>query len=341
MRKKNKWMKLIGVLLIAAMALTGCGGASKYAATESAEEAWDYATDDIYMHEMPAEEAVSEEAETETGMGDGETPKVQDTERKLIKTVSMDVETETFDILMQTIQDKVAAVGGYIQSSDTYNGSHYYGESSRNAELTLRIPAENLDAFLATVSDNSNVISRNENVEDVTLQYVDMKSRKEALETEHDRLLELLERAETVEDIITIEGRLSEVRYEMESMEAQLRTLENQVSYSTVHLYINEVVKYTPVKELSTWEKIKTGFSASLYDVGRSICNFVIDLIINIPYIVVWAIIITVAVIIFKIVRKYNKKGAARKEERRLKKEAKKAAEEAVKHQETENKMEQ
>lgn len=337
MKKKNKWMRITGLLLAMGMVLAGCGGSSsESAANYKYEEApaeaveYEYATDDIYMDttaEMPAEEAIAEEG----GAGSAESPEVQDTERKLIKTVNMDVETEQFDVLMQTINDKSTALGGYVEFSNTYNGSHYYGNQNRNANLTLRIPAEQLDEFLSTVSEASNVINKSEDVEDVTLQYVDMKSRKDALTTEHDRLLELLEQAETVEDIITIEGRLSEVRYQMESIEAQLRTLQNQVSYSTVHLYIEEVVKYTPVKELSFFEKITTGFVESLYDVGRGIVNFIIGFIVNIPYLVVWAVVIVAAILIFKAIRKKSPKWKAKREEKRALKEAKKAAKRADK----------
>ena len=332
MKKRNKLMKLTVLLLIMGMVLAGCGGSSEsasvnYKSAEAPAEAieYEYATDDIYMETVTEEAAAEEAIADESGAGSAESPEVQDTERKLIKTVNMDVETEQFDVLMQTINDKTTTLGGYVEFSNTYNGSHYYGNQKRNANLTLRIPAQNLDDFLETVSETSNVINKSEDVEDVTLQYVDMKSRKDALTTEHDRLLELLEQAETVEDIITIEGRLSEVRYQMESIESQLRTLQNQVSYSTVHLYIEEVVKYTPVKELSFFEKITTGFAESLYDVGNGIVNFIVSFIIHIPYLVVWAVIIVAAVLIFKAIRKGSPKRKAKREEKRAMKEAKKA----------------
>ena len=77
-----------------------------------------------------------------------------------------------------------------------------------------------------------------------------------------------------------------EVRYQLESMESQLRTYDNQISYSTIYLNINEVTKLTPVKEQSTWEKISTGFVDSLYGVGAGLMNFIIRLIINLPYLV-------------------------------------------------------
>ena len=95
--------------------------------------------------------------------------------------------------------------------------------------MTARIPAKRLDEFVQRVGEQSNITNKEERVEDVTLQYVDLESRKKALATEQDRLLELLEKAESVEDIISIEARLSDVRYELESMESQLRTLNNQI----------------------------------------------------------------------------------------------------------------
>jgi len=219
---------------------------------------------------------------------------------------------------MKNVSVKTQTLGGYIENSRIYNGSSYYDER-RNADLTLRIPSENLDGFLSAVSETCNVISQNESVEDVTLQYVDLKSHKEALLTEQERLLELLEQAETVEDIITIESRLSEVRYQLESMESQLRTLDNQVSYSTVYLYIQEVKRYTPVKERTVWEKISDGFVESLIDVGEGIGNFFINLIINLPYLVVWAVVITIMVLAIKWFRSLAKKRKLKKADKKTK----------------------
>ncbi len=325
--KKKTGLYYLGMLLLIVTLLAGCGGSSSESAmatTETATESVMY-SEDIYPSEMIMEgAAVVEEAEA-----GNEAVEVKETERKLIRNVNMDVETESFDALMNSVSEKTRALGGYIENSRVYNGSSYY-EERRNANLTLRIPAENLDVFLSAVSETCNVISQNESVEDVTLQYVDMKSHKEALETEQDRLLELLEQAETVEDIITIESRLSEVRYQLESMESQLRTLDNQVSYSTVYLYIQEVKRYTPVvKERSAWEKITDGFVESLFDVGEGIGDFFINLIIHIPYLVVWAVVIIIVVLAIKWFRRFLKKRRLKKEEKNAKKEAAKAAKEA------------
>lgn len=307
MKKKNKVKGLWRLALVISMLLTGCGGKGGYASgatadTAAAAEYYEeigYDTGEIYM--SAAQNTSAEMPEEEAAAGaEGSSPQVQNIQRKLIKTVNLDVETETFDALMTNIYAKTESLQGYVESSYTYNGSNYRGNQKRNANLTLRIPAEHLEEFLSAVSEISNVISRNDNVTDVTLQYVDMQSHKEALKTEQTRLLELLEQAESVEDIITIESRLSEVRYQIESMESQLRTMDNQVSYSTVYLYIDEVARLTPVKEQTTWEKISTGFSESLYNVGNGIKNFFIGILINLPYLVLWAVILLIAFLVVR-----------------------------------------
>ena len=77
-------------------------------------------------------------------------------------------------------------------------------------------------------------------------------------------MMALLEQATSIEDIITIESRLSEVRYQIESMESQLRTFDNQVDYSTVSISISEVKELTPVVEESAGTRIRNGFVNSL-----------------------------------------------------------------------------
>ncbi len=315
----RKW-KVLSIAAVLGLVLTGCGGSAKTTEdTAVAADAYDsggtgYATDDIYSYAQENGYAAAEAEEPveapEEEIDGSESPEVADTSRKLIKNVNLEVETEEFDTLLSTVEQKTETLGGYIEESYTYNGSEYRGRGTRNANLMIRIPAKKLGDFLSEIAEVSNVISRNERVTDVTLQYVDMESHKKALVAEQDRLLELLEQAENIEDIITIESRLSDVRYQIESMESQLRTMDNQVSYSTINLSIEEVKQLTPVKEQSVGEKIVTGFTKSLTNVGVGIMNFGIGLIINLPYLLLLGVIIAVIVLG---IRFALKKGEARK----------------------------
>lgn len=343
MRKEK--LKLLSLIMALGLLAAGCGASSSKTADTAATEEIEYdaavnsyATEDVYSMESAGTTAAMEEGVSYEGKTtESEEVEVQDTQRKLIRNVNLEVETETFEELLSTVEDKTQRLGGYIEESYTYNGSNYYGRGTRNANLTIRIPAENLNEFLSAVSEVSNVISRNESVTDVTLQYVDMDSHKKALQAEQDRLLELLEQAETIEDIISLESRLSEVRYQIESMESQLRTIDNQVSYSTVYLYINEVTKLTPVKEQSTWEKISTGFAGSLNNVGNGIVNFGIGFIIALPYLAVWAVIIVILVFILRLIIKSRKRKKQKALQLREAMEQQPAAGEQVQGQQQQN----
>lgn len=262
-----------------------------------------------------AEEPVSEGSYVQEEDGQGAV--MPETSRKLIKTVNILAETEDFDTLVPGLQKQVEALGGYIEYISVYDVHSYYVEEQqvkqRCANVTARVPKEKLDGFLAQVGEQTNITSRSENVEDVTLQYVDLESHKKALVTEQDRLLALMEKAETVEDIIAIEGRLSEVRYQLESMESQLRTYDNRIDYSTVELTITEVRKYSPPQEATVWQRIESGFMKSLDDIGFGIRDFAIGFVIDIPYIVLWLIGIVVAVIVVRILWKVWKKRRAKR----------------------------
>ena len=132
--------------------------------------------------------------------------------RKLIQTVSMNVETENLDTVLQQIDSRIAELGGYTETSNVQNGSAYSGKRYRSANITVRIPAKELDSFIDKVGDITNIVSSRKTVEDVTLSYVATESRMKALQTEEDRLLELLSQAETMDDLLTVEKRLTEVR---------------------------------------------------------------------------------------------------------------------------------
>ena len=218
--------------------------------------------------------------------------------RKLITTMNLSAETEVFDELMGKLDGQIAALGGYTESSEQWNGSiHYNGgrKGNRRASLTIRIPAEKLNSFVAVMEESSNITNKSKSVEDVTLDYVDLESHKKALLTAQERLLDLLEKAETVEDLIAIEDKLADIRYQLESMESKLRTYDNQINYSTVYLYIQEVERLTPAEQLTTWGRIQSGFAESLYDVCVGVRDFFVDLAINIPYIILWIVILAIA----------------------------------------------
>lgn len=311
------------VALATAVLLTGCGSASGSSSFDNKSMATDTAASyDVVTNPQAAGGTAyaTEEAMEESGSMGGELL----SDRKLIKTVELEVETREFELMMSELESQVQKLGGYIENLETYNGSSYSNyRSTRWASLTIRIPKDELNGFLNNVSDIGNVTRRSDSVEDVTLSYVDMESRRNTLRTEQERLLEFMEQAETIEDVIALEERLSNVRYQLESMESQLRAMDNQVEYSTVYLNVSEVKELTPVEEKSDWQRVTEGFAGSLRAIGYDVKEAAIWFVINIPYLVIWAAVIAVAVVMIK--------------KRRKKKAAKRAAKSEAAKQEVEN----
>ena len=311
--KKRNIKKLALVMVMVSTLLTGCGAAGS-------SSSFDKATSEMAWNQESVEEFEFDGMASENGsisdidMGEQKSNVLED--RKLIKTVNMDVETKEFETLITTIEQEVSQLGGYIENMDTYNGSSYSGyREIRNASITIRIPQDELFGFVNKVTDISNVTRRTDNVEDVTLRYVDMESRRDALKVEQSRLLELLERAESLEDILVIEERLTDVRYELESMESQLRTMDNKVNFSTVYLRIDEVKELTPVKEETFWERISGGFIDSLVNIGHGFVELFIWFVVRLPYLLVWAGVIFIIVLIVKVICKRSKAKAKAKAE--------------------------
>ena len=221
-------------------------------------------------------------------------------DRKLIKTVEISAETEDLDTLMGSLTKAITAAGGYVENQTVHNGSSYSTYRSRSATLTIRVPAEKLDEFVSKVAGSANVVSQEASMDDVTLTYVATESRIEALETEQKRLLELMEQAETMSDLLEVEARLTDVRYELESVTTQLNILANQVNYSTVELYIDEVKEYTPVEEETFWQRISSGFVDSVEDIANGAVDLVVFLLANLPYLVLIALGATVVILIIR-----------------------------------------
>ena len=289
-----KWKKMLCIALAAMLFVvfyTGCGASGSAAPENGAYEE---------MMEAPADQALGAES--------AGAPTALPENRKWVVTIHLEAETEDLDAMLASVFDSAAELQGYVEDQNIYNGSEYSGARMRSAGLTVRIPAEQADAFVSLVASQGNVVSNNKSLEDITLQYVDTETRMEALETEEARLLELMEQAETMADLLEIEARLTDVRYEKERVASQLRTYDNQVNYATIYLSIEEVVEYSPVEEPTVWQRISRGFVGSVKGVLTGLLDFMIFLIIALPYLLVWGGIITGIVFLIRSICKKKKK---------------------------------
>jgi hypothetical protein len=291
----KRYLSVLLVIVLLLSALAGCG--AKEEAAVSSPGAAPMATEAVM------EEVLYDEASSETGSGTT-LPENQ----KLIRTVHMDAQTLSMNPLMAWLDSRVAELGGYYeQKSVRRSGSRDDGSYYQFADLMIRIPAENLDQFVSQIGEEANVTSKSETTENVTLTYVSTQSRVLALETEQTRLLELLENAQTMEDLLTIEERLTEVRWQLENYASQLRVLDNQVNYSTIYLNIREVDEPTVMTERTVWQKIGDGFSENAIDLWTGMVNIFVWLLSSLPYLIPLAV---VAVLGWKFGKKMKNKKA-------------------------------
>lgn len=205
--------------------------------------------------------------------------------RKWVITMSLTAETENLTDAMGLLAEKIQESGGYVESQ-SISGTAVNSGRSPSAYITVRIPAEQLDSFVEDVSGMTNVVSSSRYVEDITLRYTDTEGRVKALQTEEARLLELMEQAETMSDLLEIEERLTEVRYQLENYTSTLRLYDNQVDYATLDLTLREVEKFTPPEKQGFWQKVTSGLADSMVDLGQGIVDFVAWVLIELPYLV-------------------------------------------------------
>ena len=299
-----KATKLLAILLALSLLLCGCGAQSIEAANGGA------ARDDYYFSE-------AEEPKSEALTGDSvNTQTNMPINQKLIRKIWLDAETEEMDALLTSVEARIVELSGYVEARQVRNGSAYSGKRYRYAELTVRIPAEKLDSFVQDVSSQSNITETRETTDDVTLSYVESESKVIALETEQTRLLELLAKAESMDDILKIESRLTDIRNQLERAKSQLRVYDNQINYGTVYLNITEVTEYTPVEEEpeTIWDRIGSGLKKSWDNTVEFLGDLFVFLIVVLPYLLPWAAIAGVVLLLIRISRKKKAKKQAQKE---------------------------
>ncbi|MEF8853810.1 MAG: DUF4349 domain-containing protein [Haloarculaceae archaeon] len=182
----------------------------------------------------------AEPDQPEQAGGDGSTgasPDIQN--RAIIRTGTVRVEVENATATRDSLESRVADLGGYTSGSELRarsrdNRTWYEGY------VVVRVPSENFSRMLEAARESGTVRSENTETEDVTDQLVDLNARLENLRAERDRLRTLYNRSNSTEDVLAVQERLSDVQGEIERLEARKRSLENRVAFSTLRIELVE-----------------------------------------------------------------------------------------------------
>ena len=308
--KKRTLLLILSVILI--LSVVACGSKSENGMSTSPQPyAEKYSSYDYEMIEESAPQmAMMDTYDTGAFLSKANT-QITDT-RKIIKNVDLTLETLEFDKAVDSIKADAVAQGGYIESSYVSGRSinDGYGYNQRYASFTIRVPANVLSNYVDSLSKTYNMLSINESSSDITDQYYDTESRLNSLLTQEERLLSMLEGATELQYMLEIERNLADVRYQIENYYSTLTRYDNQVSMSTVSIYLQEVVKYQEIVEQpkTFGERLSTAISGSWNNFVDNLQYFIIDFTYALPglltFIIILAAIIFVLVLIIKRRRK-------------------------------------
>lgn len=327
----NRWVKTIFAAVVMIALLAGCGSIGSAMQTDKAaakapvksaasdtglyyaaqNEAY-YSDDGMPWESEPAA-AYDQDPGGMTSDPAGESDRA-DSYDKIIYSGSANVETIRFDETVDQVYQMIDRYQGFLESSYVtgrdYSSQYYDRYSYRNAQFVIRVPRENFSSLRSDLDTLGNVTYSSVGAQNITNEYRDTESRMKAYRVEESRLLEMLEKAENVDDMLNIEDRLSNVRYQIESLTTTLNNWDSKINYSTMCLSVQEVKELTIEKPIARTfgEDLRDGIRSSwewLGQAGKSIVIFVVS---ALPLLVVPAIIALVIILLIHHSRRKKKK---------------------------------
>ena len=304
-----KKFKLAAIAVLAAsLCLTGCGGASNSNSAsykEDAGAAGDYAYES-YAGESYAAEETAQMAEGEEYTADGGSTesalRAQDGQ-KIVYTGNLSIQTLEYDKSAASIRKKIKDAGGFSEAeSERDNDYYWYSRSSgsgntRYLSITARIPSEKFEDFINSLSGDGKIMSRSVNAENISQVYANKETYKKSLEKEQERLLEMMDKAQTIEEMITVESRLSEVERQLNVYRTDLAQMDKDVEFSTVYIELQEVKRYTEEVSSTTFgEELKYAFEDAINSFKNFCEGIILFVVRNFPYLIILAVIIVLIV---------------------------------------------
>lgn len=235
---------------------------------------------------------------------------------KFIYTGQISAQTQDLNGAVARVTELVRSLGGYLEGT---NIREY--DSGRAASLTVRVPHDKFETLMEQISGDGacQVTSRSTSRENISEQYYDLTARIANLTAKQTRLRELLAQAEKLEDVLLIEGQLSDTEYQIEKLTSQKNHYDSAVDYSTVTVELREVRTYTEsVGPVSNWDRIKAAFSEGASQFLDDAADFVIWIA---EHLFVLAVLLVLVIVLILLIRG-GKGSRARRAEKRAAREA-------------------
>ncbi len=309
--RKSALIALMVVLVgLTGLQITSCGITAEHDLSEPLQEQVEMAPDQPVENHIHEEQA---KIEAERGTVDQGTidQRVDDPAlRHVIRRGSIDLTVKDSRTMVQEIRDIVKDFEGIVSNSYLYE----IREGQYGARMTLRIPEKHFEAVLDQLETLGKVTNIQTELEDVTMQYVDLESRLNNQKAQEERLTEILEMAETVEEVLEVEKELYRIRGEIESMSARLTRLEDQITYSTINISLREETIPTETISPAVFQNLGSRIAQAFIGGTNFILNAVSVLIVVLSALIpALIIIVIIGVIIFLFIRRHIKHKAITK----------------------------
>lgn len=248
----------------------------------------------------------SKETGTGNAGGTGVATEGQLTQRKIIKNGSLSVLVKGAEETVSSIQNLATRLNGFVSSSEVYEVS----EGLKAGTVIIRVPAEHFDEAITEIKKLAlRVESENVNVSDVTEQFTDLEAQLKNLRAEEEQYLKVMEIASTVEDILKVSQKLSDVRGRIERIQGQLQYLSRQIDMSSITVLITSEAE---VKVLGIYWRPLSVLRQSLRNMLRGLSGYIdamIRLVFSLPVILLWAAtVVFLIVFVWKILRRIWKR---------------------------------
>ncbi|MDQ0584054.1 DUF4349 domain-containing protein [Streptomyces rishiriensis] len=226
---------LAGLLLAAALALTGCSGANDSGASSSADKA---AVGEAAAGEAGAGDAdAAQDAKQGAGSSGSKATSAPDvTVSRIIRTASLTVQVKDVPKALDEARATTENAGGYVGDETTVRDE----DGAERTRVVLRVPVAKYDDVLADLQGAGKLLERTAKAQDVTDQVVDVESRIASQRASVVRVRELMDRATKLSDVVTLEGELSSREADLEALLAQQSSLKDRTSLATVTLTLSE-----------------------------------------------------------------------------------------------------
>jgi len=213
--------------------------------------------------------------------------------RKMIHDLSLTLEVIDINDTVTSISQEVQKLQGYVISS-RQSGS----DNHSSAQLTAKIPADKLSVLRDSFPSWGKVLDQELFTNDITNQYYDSQTRLQVLEAEEKRYLEILNQAQTVDDVLKVENALGNVRQQIEQLKGQLKLWNHQVDYSTVTLQIvtrqspnvNVPDPWQPISWSETWKAARDAVLKTMSTTWNGLNYLVVGIGYATPYLLIGAL---------------------------------------------------